>query len=162
MRRTAITVVLLGLLLVGCSNSPSLPDAPDATNTGPSSGTCNAVRAIITAARPGLDSPPGTETVAQRTQAWAQYYQRIGQAIQASGATDPDSTSVLHDVEQLATDETALAAIEADDPAMMETSPTTLDPRLGNAMETENAAHDQLVNDAGAFELDCGVSLTSP
>jgi hypothetical protein len=152
MRRTAIAVVLLGLLLVGCSKSPS---APDATNTGPSSGTCNAVKAVITAAGPGLESPLGTETVAQRAQDWAQYYQRIGQAIQASGATDSDSTSVLHDVEQLATAETAFAAVETGNPA-------GTDPKLINALGAVNTATDQLVSDSGAFDLDCGVSLTSP
>jgi hypothetical protein len=114
---------------------------------------CSAVKAVVAAGLPGLEHPP--PTVEQQAQNSAKYYQQIAQAIQASGATDTLSTTVLHDAEQLASAEAALAASSPD------SSPATNQAAI-NAVGNLTSAQGQLDTDQFEFDADCGIPTITP
>ena len=148
-------LVLAGAAACGSTESFGPASAPSpATSTAPSTGECSAVRAVAAAGLPGLEHPP--PTVEQQARNAAKYYQQIAQAIQASGATDTCSTTVLHDAEQLTSAEAALAASSPDDGSAATNQP------MINAVGKMSSALGQLDTDQFEFDTDCGIPTITP
>ena len=142
-------MVLCILVLVGaaaCGSTESFGPAP-----APSPATAAAASA---AGLLGLEHPP--PTVEEQAQNAAKYYQQVAQAIQARGATDTLSTTVLNDAEQLTSAEAALAASSPDDGSAATNQP------MINAVGKMSSALGQLDTDQFEFDTDCGIPTITP